>query len=267
MSRTISNTITTGLTLVPGDTPLTIANTGVVSDGVTGSTALYGPAGTTWIVTNLGTISDTGAGWGISFAAAGTVINAGSIAADRTASSGIGIYLSAGGSVANQSGGTIAAYNGIQISGAAGTVVNLGQVVANYNLYGNTGIYLQNGGTVINGTAPTGGSTVSSAYINAYQTGVKFGPTGPGTLINYGAIYGQHALAAVELINGVVINGPSGATGAQLAAGAADAVRIHGSGTVVNYGTIVARNGNARYYGVRLDSGGTIGNLGTASLI
>ena len=238
MSRTISNTITTGLTLVPGDTPLTIANTGVVSYGVTGSTALYGPAGTTWIVTNLGTISDTGAGWGVNFAADGTVINGGLIAADVAANSAIGVYLSVGGSVTNQSGGTITGHNGVKASNVAATVVNAGRI----NLDSTSaaqGVLLNAGGSVTNQSGGvilgydsvliqggTSASVVNAGSIGAINRGIALDVSGSVTNLSTGTITSS----------GLAPGGP--------VAGTAVSAGIYKRVTLVNAGSIGA---NASY--------------------
>ena len=238
MSRTISNTITTGLTLVPGDTPLTIANTGVVSYGVTGSTALYGPAGTTWIVTNLGTISDTGAGWGVNFAADGTVINGRLIAADVAANSAIGVYLSVGGSVTNQSGGTINWHNGVKASNVAATVVNAGRI----NLDSTSaaqGVLLNAGGSVTNQSGGvilgydsvliqggTSASVVNAGSIGAINRGIALDVSGSVTNLSTGTITSS----------GLAPGGP--------VAGTAVSAGIYKRVTLVNAGSIGA---NASY--------------------
>ena len=238
MSRTISNTITTGLTLVPGDTPLTIANTGVVSYGVTGSTALYGPAGTTWIVTNLGTISDTGAGWGVNFAADGTVINGRLIAADVAANSAIGVYLSVGGSVTNQSGGTITGHNGVKASNVAATVVNAGRI----NLDSTSaaqGVLLNAGGSVTNQSGGvilgydsvliqggTSASVVNAGSIGAINRGIALDVSGSVTNLSTGTITSS----------GLAPGGP--------VAGTAVSAGIYKRVTLVNAGSIGA---NASY--------------------
>ncbi len=109
------------------------------------------------------------------------------------------------------------------------------------------------------------GGTVSSAYISAYQNAVQIG--GTGTLINYGIIHGYGGATAVVLADGTVINGASGATGAQINVGGDNALQITGTGTVTNYGTINNPVGPGNYYGIQLNGAGVINNLGTASLI
>lgn len=207
--------------------------------------------------------------------AAATVVNAGIISGNYTLGSS-GVYLGAGGSVTNQSGGTISGHQyGIQISGASGTVDNLGRIQSNdeANGYqGKSGIYLADGGVVTNGAS---GGSASAAYILGYSGGVRFGSSGPGTLINYGTISGDPGSPAVLMATGIIINGPSGATGALIESGAqTDGVLISGAGTVVNNGSIVGQEyyGDQQvYFGISLGGSGSvassISNLGTSSMI
>jgi hypothetical protein len=191
-------------------------------------------------ITNTGTVGNT-ASYGVAVAGpAGTnwtLVNSGLVR--ETATGGIGISFA-----------------------SAGTVENLGRVIANNGPSGGIGIYLPSGGRVVNG-AP--GGTVSSAYISAYQNAVQIG--GTGTLINYGIIHGYGGATAVVLADGTVINGASGATGAQINVGGDNALQITGTGTVTNYGTINNPVGPGNYYGIQLNGAGVINNLGTASLI
>jgi hypothetical protein len=54
MARTISGSISVGVSLASGDNPVSV--TGTINTG-TGSYALYGPSGTAWNVTNSGVIT------------------------------------------------------------------------------------------------------------------------------------------------------------------------------------------------------------------
>ena len=210
------------------------------------------------------------------------MVNAGVIAGD-TAVSGANasaIYFADGGSVTNQSSGTIYgnAY-GVKIAGALGTVTNLGTILvdANGGWGGKDGVDLTDGGTVTNGAS---GGTVSSAYIFGYNHAVQFGASSTGTLINYGTVHGQGSEpGGVVLTNGVVINGPSGATGAQIYTEGNSAIEIYGSastistGTVINYGTITNNfqvggpPSLGQHSGVLLQGAGVVRNLGSAALI
>src|ERR1051325_5367068 len=71
MARTISTSITTGVTLAPGDDPVTVTPSGYVS----GPDGIDGPAGTSWNITNQNTIVGT-TKYGGSLAQGGTVTNA-----------------------------------------------------------------------------------------------------------------------------------------------------------------------------------------------
>ncbi|MEI7710200.1 MAG: hypothetical protein WCI94_02120 [Rhodospirillales bacterium] len=172
---------------------------------------------------------------------AGTVVNAGQILVPHTAANAMAIGLSAGGTVTNRAGGLIGGAHGVQITGGAGSVVNLGQINSDYGPPSSIGVYLSNGGQVVNGAA---GGTVSTAAILGYAQAVLFGAAGgAGTVVNYGSIYGQGQSAVLMLTNGTVINGASGATGAEIWVGAAAVIDIAGVGTVTNYGTIRVAGG------------------------
>jgi hypothetical protein len=262
--NTVFGTYTSGVTLLTN--PTTIAATGKVGNAATSSSALSGPAGTSWTVTNLGTVAETGATTpiGISLAAGGTVINAGSIGANTSASNGVGVSLAAGGAVTNQSGGAISGPFGVQITSAAGTVVNAGTIGGSGTSVARAGVRLSGGGSVTN----QAGGTISGFY-------AVWGQTTGISVVNQGAIIGDQASAlgiGVYLSTG----GPLTNTATASITGG-DGVYVRGAaGTVLNAGTITGNATNATDAGVYLriagssltnQSGGTVTGFRGAAAI
>jgi hypothetical protein len=234
---TVFGTYTNGVTLLTN--PTTIASTASIGGTVSGTPGVFGPAGTAWNLTNDGTINDTGSGgtYGISFAGSGTIVNAAG-----------GVIYGTGG--------------GIFVQGAGATVTNLGQIeYARHSL----GAVLNNGGVFTNGQA---GGAASTASVSGYYYGVRVNsantPNETGTVINFGTIDAPGG-KGVSLVNGLLINGPSGATGALI--NAYVGVCVTESGTIVNYGSIANTGGGGGNYGILMVGGGTIANVGPASLI
>jgi fibronectin-binding autotransporter adhesin len=284
---TITGTVASGIGVDgPNGTAWTLTNLGLVSEtGADSDGVSFASAGT---IVNAASGTIAGFGHGVVLNAGGsltnqaggtisgydgitaqnasaTVVNGGIVTGDPAANSNdsaVGIGLDAGGSVTNQSSGTISAFHyGIGISGAPGTVLNLGHINSGSVYNAIAGVYLLDGGEATNGQS---GGTVSSAYIASYRYAIRVGSANAGTITNFGTLNGESGVGA-RVVNGVIVNGPSGATGA-LIEGGAKAVLVDGTGTVVNYGTIRgSESGN--YYGVKLDGAGTVANLGTASLI
>ena len=277
-----------GVTLTNAGTlggPLTLAPGGVfinaASGTATGAGAVYGEAVGPATVTNYGVIAEAGgplpaidlAGGGsvinqsggtisgyqaVSFGGTGTVVNAGSIAGTV-----YGAYLGDGGSITNQAGGSITVSgsfgDAIEISGQAGTVTNLGFVNAGT---ARLGIDLSGGGIITNGTA---GGTASSAYIAGYSGGIRGDKSTNTTLTNYGTVSGTVGYA-IQIFNGTVVNGPSGATGALITTDDGSGVVVEGAGSVTNYGQIISSS-TRQAFGVNLSGPGTISNLGGTALI
>lgn len=212
-----ANTI--GITLNPGDNPVSVTSTGALAGG--SSAGIYGPgvnAGppVTWTIDNSGTISSTsdpgiqlGTSAGLSVVSPGVVTNESS-----GVISGVhGVYIYGSGSVTNQSGGLITGttFAAIAVADGIGGVVNSG------TLHGATyGVQEASGGSLTNlsGGTITGGGTTTNSIVGA-------GVTLSGTLLNSGGIaggngsfggYGQGGNAAngVDLMTGALTNAVTG---------------------------------------------------------
>jgi hypothetical protein len=201
--------------------------------------------------------------YGVAAGGADTVVNQGTIAG----TGGMAIYLSASGNVTNTAGALITDAYGVKLKGVGATLVNQGIITATNTIQPSVyGAYLRNGGLVVNGQAT--GSTTSTASIRGYY-GVAFKSVdtlnAAGTLENYGTIQSYHRGQAVMLgAGGTVFNGLSGASAALLQ-GYFDGVSVQG-GSVTNAGTIIG-TGTASGYGIYIQGGGSVSNLGTASLV
>ncbi len=243
-----------------------MVNTGAIAGNLTQGAGIYLEAG--GVVTNNlgGTI--TGLDGIYAGSATATVVNAGSISGGNSAVGGFGINLAAGGMITNEAGGVIYGFDdGVQVSGADATVINLGQITGINHDYqfpdGDAGVSLVTGGILINGQA---GGSASTATISGYFYGVQFSSKKISTLTNYGTVTDLFGGKAIGMENGLIVNGPSGATAALIDAGGGDAVSFSGAGTVINYATISAFGGSG-YYGVLVTGAGSISNAGTAALI
>jgi hypothetical protein len=285
MSRTISSTITNGVTLASGDDPVTVLGTAYVS----GTIGISGPLGTSWTITNQGTVA--GVRYGVSLAQGGTITNtigasitggmgvyvgspglttAASVSNAGTIggipdSGGFGIYLKTVGQVSNDATGLIEGNSGIKIYGSNAVVSNLGTIAGTYPSSG-YGIYLRNSGTVTNGAGGPSTATIQGYYGVAFKS-VAAGATLPGTLANYGTILGTGSETSSVNVSGggSLINGGSGATGA-LIQGGRWGVYFGLGATVTNYATIQATYYSAAASGVFFNGGPAIlNNLGTAA--
>ena len=222
--------------------------------GVISSAYIYGASGTTTGVVNQGTISTPN-----------SIVN-------------YAILLAGQGNLSNGAGALISGYYGVELKGINATVINLGQITATSTAADPPAVYMVNGGVVINGQA---GGSASPALIQSYF-GIVFLPddtgSNTGTVINYGTVQGTgptspaYAASAVFLKNGgVVVNGPSGATGALLK-GQIFGVYSIADTQITNYGTIQATfsrsEPNGSYgVGIRDSLSSSLSNLGSASLI
>jgi hypothetical protein len=288
MARIISTTVTTGVTLVPGDNPVTISPSGYVS----GPDGIDGAAGTSFTITNQSTVIGTvkygvslgqggtvtnaagalitgpnvGVWMGTGGATTGSVVNYGSVTG--TGPAGYAVYLAGVGQLSNAATGVLLGASGIRIAGTNGVVENLGQITGTNASPPGYGVYLRNSGTVINGQ---GGAGTSTATIEGY-TGValKSNPiTLPGAVYNYGTIIADGAQYAAVTVagGGLMINGGSGATGALLMGGRYGAY-FGLAATVTNFATIEVTGAVAGDVGVSLNEGPeTLNNLGSAANI
>jgi hypothetical protein len=215
---------------------------------------------------------ESAAGSGVAFLnQAGTVTNFGSIVSNATATSGTAVFLRDGGLVTNNKHAVItAAYDdGVRIENAAGAVDNLGAITGGH-ASGNAAIYLGAGGSVTNGAGGLifgRGSGIVLANVAGKVT--NFGTAkSTSTAIVDGSLRGVGVLLGA---GGTLINGGSGAEGAQIRAaeiavyaGGIDGKPKPGAvATIVNYGTIQSTGtGAIGSSAVRLVSGGTVTNHG-----
>ncbi len=152
------------------------------------------------------------------------------------------IYFGSGGQITNGSntdtGALMDGYAGVQVGGAIASVDNLGTITATGGAknYG-AGVLLTNGGQVVNGSASDGAALVRGQY------GVIIGAAA-GTIDNYGTIevagaVGYHGQGAILASGGQVTNGSASDTTAVIA-GKVIGVRVAGTATVDNFGTVLA---------------------------
>ena len=226
MSRTINNTITSTLSLLPADNPLTITASGRVI--VATADAIDGDSSTAWAISNAGIISSA---------------------------SGYGVFLAgAGSSVTNNPGGSIsgtgpAGFNfisGVAITGASGTVTNGGTISVSGGGYG---VHLAGGGAVTNSHIVTGG-----------EDGVLI-EGASGQINNTGAISASVDDGAALFAGGTITNGATGSIEGLVGAHAAGVFVQGGSGNLQNDGIVKGNN-----FGVFLLAGGSVTNgAGNAS--
>src|ERR1700733_5983560 len=180
MSRTISTTLSAGITLSSGDNPVSITATGRITASTGDAVYGYTSGSTPWTVANAGTIvSQAPSGGAVYLATPNTGINTtftnqsgGLITALQT-----GVDLNSSGVIVNQANATITSTTtGLASAvyiGGTGTIINAGLLKA-----GNVAAYERLGGSVTN--LATG--TIAGAggiYLN-----------GPGTVTNAGTIIG-----------------------------------------------------------------------------
>lgn len=284
--RIITGTVTNGVTLAVGDSPVLVGGV-VTNDSTVATSAVYGGAGVYADIRNLGTVGDTTQTYiGIKLAAAGTITNGSptqtkaliegsSYALELAATSTVtnfgsivgplsALFLKAGGKIVNGSTADITAQISAGNFGALfqqlGAVTNFGTVTASKGY----GIDLIAGGNVANGS-----SADTRAVIAGSRDGVVF-VTAIGTVNNFGTIMsigsasasggynaGIGALSSVTAVR--IANGSSTSTKALISGSDGIDVTV---GSIANFGTVTGTGpgGEAIYLGA-----GTILNGGTAS--
>lgn len=212
--------------------PLSVASTGVIYSST--ATALYGSSAAYW-----------------------TLINSGSIISLASAAS-YAIDFAAGGAVTNAAGGTIGA-NGI------GVLLGKPSRVDNFS-----GIY---GGAYAVGIVGTGNVTnETTGVITSPNVGVVF--TGVGTATNSGIIantgtyaYGTGDHSGVDLrVGGTVSNAAGGYIGAKWIGVQVGRRGATYGGTVLNQGTIIARDTKGDGAGVWVHGAGYVSNAATGTI-
>jgi hypothetical protein len=230
MARTITGTISSPFVLSlsdplasgGSDTPLTVAATALVSDGI------RGPAGTDWTIFNNGTISES-AGPAISLAGDGVLYNSGTLLAlggDGIEIGGTGLVLNQG-SISGQTDGIDIRGNGLVTNLASIFGFNAGVSLAQGNVANWGSIRGSDGFGVI---FTNGGSVANFGSITALGGGI-LGLGGTTSIMNRGLIGGfDGSSSGINLAGGSVTN-----LGTIL--GSWNAIQID-NGTVTNQGTI-----------------------------
>ena len=211
--RIITGTITNGVTLAAGDSPVLIGGV-VTNDGTPKPSAVYGGAGIDADIRNAGTVGDTGGTfYGILLTGSGTITN-GSPTAPLAAIEG-GSY-------------------GLKLVGTS-TVTNYGSIVGGF-----AGARLLADGRITNGSAADTTALIGGGAGEGLSFG-EFSSTGLGTVVNFGTIRSPSFVGAdLGGAGGRITNGSSSDTAA-LIAGYGDGIRvISGAGTVSNFGTVTA---------------------------
>lgn len=224
------------VTLSSGDTTNNTYTIPSIESIFAGSTSpvLIAPAGTNWTIANSGTIQ------GFNFGGSpGGSTNDWAIQ-----------FQGSGGTLINNAGAYIAGYVGVAMSGA-GSITNAGTITgAGGTGTGSVGVTLANGGTITNATG---------ALITGHATGIQ--ESGTAVIDNSGTITGSTRYGILLAAGGTVTN----SAGARIT-GQYDGIRsTSGTVTVTNSGTILAQAANS--VGVDLIAGGSVANMGTASLI
>jgi hypothetical protein len=197
-----------------------------------------------------------GGGGGVATPGAiGTVVNYGTI---KSTFNGAGVALASGGTVTNRAGGLIASYNnGVLFKNTAGTVVNFG-TIQNTTTANFSAVLMGAGGLVTNGAA-----TATNARIESNLSGVSFGTSVAGTIVNFGTIaaVGTASRSAVYLgAGGTLTNGDATSTAALITSDNNVGVALENApGTIVNFGTIESLGTHS---GVNVGTSGLLENYG-----
>jgi hypothetical protein len=182
MSRTISTTLSAGITLSPSDNPVSITATGRITAG--GGDAIYGyTTGTIpWTVANAGTIvDDDGSGNAVHL---------------KTTNYGIN------NSFTNQSGGLItAAHNGVVMNGSGVIINQANATITSADTGLASAVYIAGTGTVLNSGVLRAGNIgvyeLMGGTVTNFATGTIIGAggvylKGRGTITNAGTIIGTN---------------------------------------------------------------------------
>ncbi len=268
-----------------------IRGAGVVTNTSTGTIAATGTTGVAVVIGGSGLADNAGILFaqyaGVVLYSAGSVQNSGTIAQIGTAATlgayAAGVVLQQGGTVTNLTGGIIAGTRGITDLGISGYVLNGGGI----NGAQASGVYFLTTGTAVNhgsiagahhailerNIANTGAGTVSNTGLlddvqnswvsnGSLQIGSGVAMFGASLLTNAstGAIFGG---------DGVYINGGGGAVSvnnAGLVEGLyKDGIVLHGAGSIVNSGVVVAAGTQAVDAGISFAAGGALNNTGTVA--
>ena len=267
---TVSNGTSTVTLQLGSGTYSTIGFT-AVSDGATGTDITIGaPAATyAWIGGSADWRTATNWSSGVipGTAASATIANAGSNTVTISSAESIAV---AGVTLSNSNtldvAGTLAPTGSISISSALLSVASGGLVTgtgAGALIKGNGSV--TNDGTIAGGSHPTVIAVGVVLNRGSISGAASLGPAVYAiTVTNDGTITDSGSLSAAVAFSGTVINGASGVTSA-LISGAHSGIILSasGSGTVINYGTVIGAN----FGGVILQggSGGTldVNNAGT----
>ena len=190
----------------------------------------------------------------LTFGRVSTVINQGSI----YALDGLGVDLTAGGLLSNASGGEINGYSeGVLTDGSAASTIINSEILYGYR---NAGGWLKTGGS-----APTPGPGTSSADISASRS-----PTVPGRCSTRARSSVRRLTprrlalksAGVQVADGGVVTNAAGGviTSKWMGVQIGDSPTVSVGGSVVNYGTILAADGNGDGAGVWLHGPGAVTN-------
>jgi hypothetical protein len=227
----------------------------IIGSGPTTGLGVLLTAGGSVTNAQTGTINATQDGI-LAFDAPATVNNQGFIGAQYN----FGVDLVAGGLLTNASTGQIKAYfDGLHAEGSiASTVINAGLL---YGKYG-SGAYLNAGGSVTNS---------GTGQINGYYFGVRIGGgagsvTNAATIITYATLSARNhttfSSAGVQLADGGVVTNAVGGIIASHWMGVqiGDSTTSDVSGSVVNYGVILAEDALGDGAGVWIHGPGVITN-------
>jgi hypothetical protein len=229
-----------------------------------GTVAAVGTDGSAMLIVGGGAVTNQTGGtitgkYGVTgLAAASTIVNTGSIGGSSV--SGTGIHLAAGGSVTNLSGGTITGAFAVQVT--AGTTIenagSIGGATAAVSFASGAGNrLLVDPGATFTGQV-NGGNTIGSSFVSTLEL-----TAGSGTLTGLGTQFVNFAQTTIDSGASWTLSGSNTIVNT-IVAGTTVTVNgtLNDTGTLINRGAISASN-----FGIIVQSGGSVTNLGSASLI